>query len=36
MQSLINHWIRFAYNSAYTEELPDDDTYVSKHVGAAQ
>jgi hypothetical protein len=35
-QSLINRCIRFAYNSAGTEELPDDDTHVSKHVGAAE
>jgi hypothetical protein len=34
--SLINHCIRFACNSAGTEELPDDDTHVSKHVGAAE
>jgi hypothetical protein len=35
-QSLINHCIRFACDSAGTEELPDDDTHVSKHVGAAE
>jgi hypothetical protein len=28
--------IRFACNSAGTEELPFDDTHVSKHVGAAE
>jgi hypothetical protein len=32
----INNCIRFACNSAGTEELPDDDTHVSKHVGAAE
>jgi hypothetical protein len=35
-RNLINHCIRFACNSADTEELPDDDTHVSKHVGAAE
>jgi hypothetical protein len=35
-QNLINHCIRFACNSAGTEEFPDDDTHVSKHVGAAE
>jgi hypothetical protein len=35
-ESLINHCIRFACNSEGTEELPDDDTHVSKHVGAAK
>jgi hypothetical protein len=34
--SLINHCIRFACNSAGTEELPDDNTHVSKQVGAAE
>jgi hypothetical protein len=29
-------FIRFACNSAGTEELHDDDTHVSKHVGAAE
>jgi hypothetical protein len=28
--------IRFACNSAGTEELSDDGTHVSKHVGAAE
>jgi hypothetical protein len=35
-QSLIRHCIRFACKSAGTEELPDDATHVSKHVGAAE
>jgi hypothetical protein len=35
-QSLINHCIRFVWNSAGKEEFPDDDTHVSKHVGAAE
>jgi hypothetical protein len=35
-QRLITHYIRFTCNSAGTEELPDDDTYVWKHVGAAE
>jgi hypothetical protein len=28
--------IAIRINSAGTEELPDDDTYVPKHVGAAE
>jgi hypothetical protein len=32
----LNHCIRFACNSAGTEELPNDDTHVPKHVGAAE
>jgi hypothetical protein len=36
MQTLINHCIQFTCNSADTEELSDDDTHVSKHVGAAE
>jgi hypothetical protein len=32
----MNHCIQFACNLADTEEIPDDDTYVSKHVGAAE
>jgi hypothetical protein len=35
-RSLINHCIRFTCNSAGTEELPDDDKHVLKHVGAAE
>jgi hypothetical protein len=35
-QSVINHCNRFARISAGTEELPGDDTHVSKHVGAAE
>jgi hypothetical protein len=35
-QSFINHCIRFACDSAGTEELPDDDMHVSKHVGAVE
>jgi hypothetical protein len=31
-----NHCIRFTCNLAGMEELPDDDTHVSKHVGAAE
>jgi hypothetical protein len=31
-----NHCIRFIYNSAGTEQLPDDDTHMSKHVGVAE
>jgi hypothetical protein len=34
--SLINRYIRFACKSAGKEELPDDDTHVSKHVGAVE
>jgi hypothetical protein len=30
------HTDRFACKSAGTEELPDDDTQVSKHVGVAE
>jgi hypothetical protein len=33
---LNNDCIRFVCNYAGTEELLDDDTYVSKHVGAAE
>jgi hypothetical protein len=36
LQILINHCIRLACNSVGKEELPDDDTHVSKHVGAAE
>jgi hypothetical protein len=34
--NIINHCIRFACNSADTEELPDDDTHGSKHEAAAE
>jgi hypothetical protein len=36
MQSLINDCFRFACDSAGKEQLPDDDTHVSEHVGAAE
>jgi hypothetical protein len=35
-QKFIKHCIRFECNSAGTEELPDDDAQLSKHVGAAE
>jgi hypothetical protein len=31
-----HHCIRLACNSGGTEELPDGDTHVSKHVGVAE